>query len=97
MQKLVIWGVSLAIASQPFQALQLLGFAVVVTRMCVYNFLKFQDKPESTKLVFKKTPGNSRDHKFFVLNFRKKKNNVKNVALRGPQGIVAGTLGIGEC
>ena len=34
---LVIWGVSLAIGWQPFQALQLLGFAVLVTGMCVYN------------------------------------------------------------
>ena len=32
-QKLVNWGVSLAIGWQPFQALQLLGFAVLVTRM----------------------------------------------------------------
>jgi len=34
---LVIWGVSLAIGWQPFQALQLFGFAVLVTGMCVYN------------------------------------------------------------
>ena len=34
---LVIWGVSLAIGWQPFQALQLLGFAVLITGMCVYN------------------------------------------------------------
>lgn len=34
---LVIWSVSLAIGWQPFQALQLLGFAVLVTGMCVYN------------------------------------------------------------
>ena len=31
---LVTWG---AIGWQPFQALQLLRFAVLVTRMCVYN------------------------------------------------------------
>ena len=37
MRSLVIWGVSLAIGWQPFQALQLLGFAVLVTGMCVYN------------------------------------------------------------
>ena len=38
-QTLVIWGVTLAIGWQPCQALQLLGFAVLVTSMCVYNFL----------------------------------------------------------
>ena len=32
-----VWGVSLAIGWQPFQALQLLGFAVLITGMCVYN------------------------------------------------------------
>ena len=37
MRSLVIWGVSLAIGWQPFQALQLLGFSVLVTGMCVYN------------------------------------------------------------
>ena len=36
-QTLVIWGVLLATGWQPFQALQLLGFDVLVTRMCVYN------------------------------------------------------------
>jgi len=34
---LVIWGVSLAVGWQPFQALQLLGFMVLVIGMCVYN------------------------------------------------------------
>jgi len=34
---LVIWTVSLAIGWQTFQALQLLGFVVLVTGMCVYN------------------------------------------------------------
>jgi len=34
---LVIWTVSLAIGWQSFQALQLLGFAVLVIGMCVYN------------------------------------------------------------
>ena len=34
---LVIWGVSLAVGWQVFHALQLLGFAVLVIGMCVYN------------------------------------------------------------
>ena len=38
---LVIWGVSLAIGWQAFHALQLLGFAVLVSGMCVYNDLVF--------------------------------------------------------
>ena len=38
---LVIWGVSLAVGWQTFHALQLLGFAVLVSGMCVYNGLLF--------------------------------------------------------
>ena len=52
-------------------------------------------KRESTKLVFKKIPGNSKDHEILEVNFNKKKNTV----FWGPKGIVAGTLGIrlSEC
>ena len=32
-----IWGVSLAVGWQTFQYLQLLGFLILVTGMCVYN------------------------------------------------------------
>jgi len=38
---LVIWGVSLGVGWQVFHALQLLGFAMLVTGMCVYNDLLF--------------------------------------------------------
>ena len=36
---LVIWGVSLGVGWQHFQFLQLLGFLILVTGMCVYNDL----------------------------------------------------------
>merc|ERR1712241_1011028 len=38
---LVIWGVSLALGWQQFQYLQLIGFASLVTGMCVYNDIVF--------------------------------------------------------
>ena len=38
---LVIWGVSLAVGWQEFQYLQLLGFASLVTGMCIYNDIVF--------------------------------------------------------
>jgi len=34
---IVIWGVSLLVGWQPFYALQLLGFVILVSGMCVYN------------------------------------------------------------
>ena len=36
---LVIWGVSLGVGWQKFQFLQLIGFLILVTGMCVYNDL----------------------------------------------------------
>ena len=45
---LVIWGVSLGVGWQVFHALQLLGFAMLVTGMCVYNDLLFGE----LKLLF---------------------------------------------
>ena len=38
---LVIWGVSLGVGWQEFHALHLLGFAILVVGMCVYNDLIF--------------------------------------------------------
>ena len=38
---LVIWGVSLALGWQQFQYLQLIGFASLVTGMCIYNDIVF--------------------------------------------------------
>ena len=34
---LVIWGVSMAIGWQKFEYLQLIGFIVLITGMCIYN------------------------------------------------------------
>ena len=34
---LVIWGVSLAVGWQAFYPLQLIGFIILVTGMCIYN------------------------------------------------------------
>ena len=36
---LVIWGVSLGVGWQKFQYLQLIGFIILVSGMCVYNDL----------------------------------------------------------
>ena len=36
---LVIWGVSLGVGWQKFQYLQLIGFLILVSGMCVYNDL----------------------------------------------------------
>jgi hypothetical protein len=41
---LVIWTVSLAIGWQIFHALQLLGFALLVIGMCIYNEIIFGEK-----------------------------------------------------
>ena len=38
---MVIWGVSLAVGWQEFQYLQLIGFASLVTGMCIYNDIVF--------------------------------------------------------
>merc|ERR1712137_727033 len=46
---LVIWGVSLAMGWQEFQYLQLLGFASLVTGMCIYNDIVFA--PLGRKIV----------------------------------------------
>lgn len=46
---LVIWGVSMAIGWQGFQALQLLGFLVLITGMCIYNDIVFA--PLGRKLI----------------------------------------------
>ena len=36
---LVIWGVSLGVGWQSFHFLQLVGFAILVVGMCIYNDL----------------------------------------------------------
>jgi hypothetical protein len=41
---LVIWTVSLAVGWQAFHALQLLGFALLVFGMCVYNDILIGEK-----------------------------------------------------
>merc|ERR1712062_887130 len=46
---LVIWGVSLALGWQQFQYLQLIGFASLVTGMCIYNDIVFA--PLGRKIV----------------------------------------------
>ncbi len=38
---MVIWGVSLAVGWQDFKVLQLFGFVILVTGMCVYNDIIF--------------------------------------------------------
>lgn len=42
---MVIWGVSLMVGWQQFHALQLLGFALLVSGMCIYNDLVFGKCP----------------------------------------------------
>ena len=37
MRTLIIWMVSIAIGWQSFYALQLLGFVILITGMCIYN------------------------------------------------------------
>jgi hypothetical protein len=37
MRTLIIWGVSMLVGWQAFFLLQLLGFAILITGMCVYN------------------------------------------------------------
>jgi hypothetical protein len=58
---LIIWGVSLAVGWQPFQVLQLVGFAILATGMCVYNDIvigkaiqkfKFETNCDFFKLIF---------------------------------------------
>ncbi len=50
---LVIWGVSLAVGWQKFHLLQLLGFAILVTGMCVYNEIVIGETFEMTTFPVK--------------------------------------------
>ena len=37
MRTVIIWAVSIAVGWQSFYALQLLGFVILITGMCIYN------------------------------------------------------------
>ena len=48
MRTLIIWMVSIAVGWQSFYALQLLGFVILITGMCIYNDIVVGESNELT-------------------------------------------------